>query len=392
MQTNRSTVLAGQHYAVVGAGLMGRLMAYGLAKAGAQVTLFDRGSPAGEYAAATVAAAMLAPLAESAITERNVVQMGIHSLPRWKEIIADLALPVFLQHEGTAIIWHSQDASEAKRFGAHLERNCLQSQLRGGASFVLPHPQYLDRRGLEALEPSLAIRFHQGMFLPDEGQLDNRQLLTALLHELDLLQVDLHWNHAVDPHELCEQSQYDWVIDCRGLGAKTAWQENPLRGIRGEVLRLHAPEVHLKRPTRLIHPRYPIYIAPKADDVYVVGATEIESEDLSPTSVRSAMELLSAVYTVHSGFAEARILEMSTQCRPTLKDNLPEIRISKPGLMLINGLYRHGFLIAPAVLDCAIELIQNSVNDEATTISPLAQRLDLRIAHDSHNQVIACIS
>lgn len=392
MQTNQATVLAGQHYAVVGAGLMGRLMACALAKAGAKVSLFDRGSPAGEYAAATVAAAMLAPLAESAITERNVVQMGIHSLPRWKEIIADLALPVFLQHEGTAIVWHSQDASEAKRFGAHLERNCLQSQLRGDASFALPQPQHLDRSALEALEPSLAERFHQGMFLPNEGQLDNRQLLTALLHELGLLQIDLHWNHAVDPDGLCEQGQYDWVIDCRGLGAKAAWQENPLRGIRGEVLRLHAPEVGLKRPTRLIHPRYPIYIAPKEDDVYVVGATEIESEDLSPTSVRSAMELLSAVYTVHSGFAEARILEMSTQCRPTLKDNLPEIHIRKRGLMQINGLYRHGFLIAPAVLDCALEIMQAGQAGDSQESSPLASRLELHITHAAEQEFAACAS
>jgi glycine oxidase len=392
MQTNRATVLAGQHCAVVGAGLMGRLMAYALAKAVAQVALFDRGSPAGEYAATTVAAAMLVPLAESAITERNVVQMGIHSLPRWKEIIADLALPVFLQHEGTAIVWHSQDASEAKRFSAHLERNCLQSQLRGDASFALPQPQHLDHSALEALEPSLAERFHQGMFLPDEGQLDNRQLLTALLHELGLLQVDLHWNKAVEPDELCEQGQYNWVIDCRGLGAKAAWQENPLRGIRGEVLRLHAPEVGLKRPTRLIHPRYPIYIAPKEGDVYVVGATEIESEDLSPTSVRSAMELLSAVYTVHSGFAEARILEMSTQCRPTLKDNLPEIHIRKPGLMQINGLYRHGFLIAPAVLDCALEIMQADQASDSQVSRSLASLLELNVTHAAEQEFAACAS
>jgi glycine oxidase len=392
MEKNRPTVLASQRYAVVGAGLMGRLMAFALAKAGAQVAVFDRGSPAGEYAAATVAAAMLAPLAESAITEHSVVQMGIHSLPRWKEIIADLALPVFLQHEGTAIVWHTQDASEAKRFGAHLERNCLQSQLRGDASFALPHPQYLDRSALQALEPSLADRFHQGMFLPDEGQLDNRQLLTALLHELGLLQVNLHWNHPVDPQDLCEQGQYDWVIDCRGLGAKAAWEANPLRGIRGEVLRLHAPEVKLKRPTRLIHPRYPIYIAPKEDDVYVVGATEIESEDLSPTSVRSAMELLSAVYTVHSGFAEARILEMSTQCRPTLKDNLPEIQIRKPGLMSINGLYRHGFLIAPAILDCALQIIRAAQRGNGDTSSPLARRLELHVTYAAEQESAACAS
>jgi glycine oxidase len=206
--------------------------------------------------------------------------------------------------------------------------------------------------------------------------LDNRQLLEALLAELMLMKVPCHWHQAIEPEALRQNQNYDWVIDCRGLGAKDSWKNTSdssknLRGIRGEVIRLHAPEVKLRRPIRLIHPRYPIYIAPKEDDVYVVGATEIESEDLSPMSVRSAMELLSATYTVHSGFAEARILEMATQCRPTLKDNLPEIchdqQSNTASLMKINGLYRHGFMISPAILDCALEIL--SAGSSASAIN-----------------------
>ena len=125
------------------------------------------------------------------------------------------------------------------------------------------------------------------------------------------------------------------------------------------MIRLHAPEVTLQRPTRLIHPRYPIYIAPKPDHVFVIGATEIETEDLSPASVRSTLELLSAAYTVHSGFAEARILEISTQARPTLANNLPAIRQLGDRTLQINGLYRHGFLIAPAMLDIVLEWVQS---------------------------------
>ena len=198
---------------------------------------------------------------------------------------------------------------------------------------------------------------------------------------------------SIHPEELrSKEHGFDWVIDCRGLGAKDSWKQagdgsKDLRGVRGEVIRLYAPEVKLRRPTRLIHPRYPIYIAPKEDDLYVVGATEIESEDLSPMSVRSAMELLSAVYTVHSGFAEARILEMATQCRPTLKDNLPEISIDqKPNqadLMMINGLYRHGFMISPAILDCALEVL--SSGSSSTAIA-----LGLEVTGSIHQELSAC--
>ena len=367
-------------YAIVGAGLMGRLLAVALAKRGAKVELFEKGGPDGNLAAARIAAAMLAPLAESAITENSVVQMGIYSLPRWKQLINELAKPVFFQQEGTLILWHRQDASDAERFALHLERNCERNT-------DLTKPKHLDSQSLADIEPSVADRFSQGLYLPNEGQLDNRQLLEALLAELMLMKVPCHWHQAIEPEALRQNQNYDWVIDCRGLGAKDSWKNTSdssknLRGIRGEVIRLHAPEVKLRRPIRLIHPRYPIYIAPKEDDVYVVGATEIESEDLSPMSVRSAMELLSTTYTVHSGFAEARILEMATQCRPTLKNNLPEIchdqQSNTASLMKINGLYRHGFMISPAILDCALEILSAGSSASAinlglqvTTAAPL---------------------
>jgi len=372
-------------FAIIGAGLMGRLLAVALAKRGAKVELFEKSGPDGNLAAARVAAAMLAPLAESAITENSVVQMGIYSLPRWRQLINELAKPVFFQQEGTLILWHRQDASDAERFASHLERNCERNT-------NLTKPKPLDGQSLAEIEPSVADRFPQGLYLPNEGQLDNRQLLEALLAELMLMKVPCHWHQSIEPEALRQNQNYDWVIDCRGLGAKDSWQNTSdssknLRGIRGEVIRLHAPEVKLRRPTRLIHPRYPIYIAPKEDNIYVVGATEIESEDLSPMSVRSAMELLSATYTVHSGFAEARILEMATQCRPTLKDNLPEIchdqQSNIASLMKINGLYRHGFMISPAILDCALEIL--SAGSSASAIN-----LGLRVTTTSPLEVSVC--
>ena len=77
-------------YAIVGAGLMGRMMAYALAKRGDRVELFERGGPDAEHSAARVAASMLAPLAESAITEPSVVRMGLYGLDRWKHLIGEL--------------------------------------------------------------------------------------------------------------------------------------------------------------------------------------------------------------------------------------------------------------------------------------------------------------
>ena len=346
------------HSVVLGAGLMGRLLAWRLARAGHRVDIHEAGQADAHGAAARVAAAMLAPLAESAITELSVVRMGQHALQAWPDVLRALPCPVFFQQDGTLILWHRQDAAEAHRFHQQLQRT--QQALPD-----LPAAQPLDAAQLNTLQTDLGHRFAHGLFLPGEGQLDNRQLLSALLEGLQQLGVSIHFNSAQDIalYRPGEAEQPDWVFDCRGLGAKPNWSS--LRGVRGEVIRLHAPHVNLTRPTRLIHPRYPIYIAPKQDHVFVIGATEIETDDLSAASVRSTLELLSAAYIVHSGFAEARILEIATQARPTLPDNLPAVTSPRARLLQINGLYRHGFLIAPAVADCVMEWVEHGTHEQA---------------------------
>jgi len=339
---------------VLGAGLMGRLLAASLVEVGHPVRIVEAAPAAAvESSAAHFAAAMLAPLAESAIAEASVVAQGYYALSRWPSLLASLPQPVFFQQEGTLILWHRQDAGEARRFSSLLA--AVVERLP-----ALPKPQPLDAQALAELEPSVAGRFVQGLYLPQEGQLDNRQLLAALLAKLRQHEVEVEWGCPWDLEQAqaWQQQTGGWVLDCRGLGSQKEWGgQKLLRGVRGEVVRLYAPEVSLRRPTRLLHPRYPIYIAPKPGQVFVVGATEIESEDRSPVSVRSALELLSAAYAVHPAFAEARILELGSQCRPTLADNLPAVVERSPRLLQINGLYRHGFLISPAIHDAVLEYL-----------------------------------
>jgi glycine oxidase len=356
---------------ILGAGLMGRLLAVALARDGHTLRVFDAGGPQALNSAARAAAAMLAPLAESAVAEDSVVRMGHYGLTRWPELLAHLPAPVYFQQQGTLVVWHRQDAAEAARFKQQLAAtNQRQPQL--------PTLQTLDAQALAHLEPGLAGRFSQGLYLPGEGQLDNHQLLDALLLALQHRQVSLHWDSPRSPDDFAPGTagQPDWVLDCRGLGAQPQWPG--LRGVRGEVAMLHAPHVRLSRPTRLIHPRYPIYIAPKEHGIFKIGATEIESDDTSPVSVRSALELLSAAYTVDPGFGEARIVELVAQCRPTLPNNLPEVRRLGARCLQVNGLYRHGYLIAPAMLDVVLQLMQGER-------SALADAMDCHVADAPRN-------
>ncbi|MBS6361322.1 FAD-dependent oxidoreductase [Burkholderia sp.] len=336
-------------FAVLGGGLVGRLIAWRLAGDGHRVALYERGGPDGEQAAAWVAAAMLAPLAEAASAEQLITELGAASLALWPQWLTELPEPVFFQHNGTLVVWHHADRAEAPLFERRVRANAPADLLDGG--FVT-----LTGMQVDAAEPALAGRFARGLLLPREGQLDNRQALRALAAGLAERGVDTHWHVAIDAASLPDAH---FTIDCRGLGAKPVLPA--LRGIRGEVARVHAPGIGLTRPVRLLHPRYPLYIAPKQDDLYVIGATEIEGEDMSPVSVRSALELLSAAFSVHPAFGEARILELNAQCRPTLPDHRPALIWDGAATLAVNGLYRHGFMIAPEVARMAVALAETAL-------------------------------
>ncbi len=341
--------------AVLGGGLVGRLIAWRLAGTGLRVALYERGDAAGSGAAAWVAAAMLAPLAEAASAELLITELGAASLERWPGWLAELPEPVFFQRNGTLVVWHQADRAEAPLFERRMRANAPAPLVEGG--FVA-----LAGAQVDAAEPALAGRFARGLLLPREGQLDNRQTLAALAAGLAERGVDTHWHTAVDA---APEPGARLTIDCRGLGAKPVLPS--LRGIRGEVARVHAPGIDLSRPVRLLHPRYPLYIAPKQDDLYVIGATEVEGEDLSPMSVRSALELLSAAFSVHPAFGEARILELGTQCRPTLPDHRPAVVWHGDARLAVNGLYRHGFMIAPEVAQAAVECVEAWFGDRLGT-------------------------
>jgi glycine oxidase len=345
-------------FAVLGGGLVGRLVAWRLAGEGHRVVLVERGDAAGSGAAAWVAAAMLAPLAEAASAELLITELGAASLERWPAWLAELPEPVFFQRNGTLVVWHQADRAEAPLFERRVRANAPAALLDGG--FVA-----LAGAQVDAAEPALGGRFARGLLLPGEGQLDNRQVLHALAAGLAERGVETHWNTVVDL-ETAPAARV--TIDCRGLGAKQVFPT--LRGIRGEVARVHAPGIGLSRPVRLLHPRYPLYIAPKEHDLYVIGATEVEGEDMSPVSVRSALELLSAAFSVHPAFGEARILELNAQCRPTLPDHRPALVWDGGARLAVNGLYRHGFMIAPEVADQAAgfarALLAREVTDAET--------------------------
>jgi len=335
------------HIGIAGVGLVGRVLALNLLQQGHTLTLFDEDTAYGDKAAGMTAAGMLAVFAELESAESVIFDHGNRSISLWPDLLEQVGIADAYQQEGSIITAHPQDYNELEHFIETLK-------------FKVPEAskiQLLDRRELTQLEPDLE-QHAKAFFIPQEGQVDAQRFMEASSNYL-LSHPDVTWKQDVKVMDVSVGSifaegavkQFDWVFDARGLGAND--QVENLRGVRGEVLWLDAPEVNISRPTRMLHPRYKIYIVPRPNNRYIIGATEIESEDKSPMSVRSSLELLSAVYSMHSGFAEARIVNTLTNCRPTLRDNLPKV-IQGKRMTRINGLYRHGYLLAPAVVEQAL--------------------------------------
>ncbi len=132
-------------------------------------------------------------------------------------------------------------------------------------------------------------------------------------------------------------------------------------------------EVALARPVRLLHPRFPLYVVPWGNSRYMIGATLIESEEVGPISVRSTLELLNAAYALDPAFAEAEILSIGAAARPAFPDNRPRI-IAGPRYIYVNGLYRHGFLLAPVMAELVAGYIATGAQDPEVFVADPAQR------------------
>ena len=352
---------------IAGGGLLGRLLAWRLSQAGHRVSVLDPAvderavvrsqapEPYVPTAAGFTAAGMLSPLSELDNAEPAVAALGWRSLALWPQIAAALPGSPTVTVGGSLLVAHRPDLGAAQRVLARMQAAAATPEWR--AASPAEGVQTLDAQALREMEPSIQGPAHAWL-LPGEGFVDTVAMMNALYSGAD--GADWHWGQRVLAVEAGEGGgtlrladgrvlAFDAVIDVRGIGAKP---ELPVRGVRGEVIWLDCPGHGLTRPVRLLHPRHRVYIVPRSARDVLVGASEIESEDRSPVSLRSAVELMAAAHSVVPALAEARIVKMDVNLRPALPDNNPRIEHSGR-LLRINGLFRHGWLLAPALLEQA---------------------------------------
>jgi len=313
---------------VIGAGVAGLTTALEFARAGCAVELIERNEKPGS-GCSTVAGGLLGPWCERVENQDPLLQeLGLESIDYWTDIV-----PVAERH-GTLVVAAPRDKPELSRF----------ARLTSGF-------EPCDTARISELEPDLSGRFEAALYFPDEAHLEPRLAIAALAAQLAAMP---HVTSCYCMDAALVRGNVDWTIDCRGLAGRDALPA--LRGVRGEMLVLSTREIALRRPIRFLHPRHPIYIVPRAKGRFMVGATSIESECEGRITARSAIELLNAAYAVHPAFGEAEIVETGVGLRPAFPDNLPKI-LRADRVIYLNGLYRHGFLLAPALARRVVKVV-----------------------------------
>lgn len=331
--------MSGLRVTIIGAGVAGLVTAMELAERGARVDVLERAECLGAQACAWFAGGMLAPWCEQATAEPQVAALGGNAITWWQRHVEGVV------QRGTLVLAAGRDVGELTLFGRRTTRF-----------------EAVDSGQIAALEPALAGRFRHGLLFPGEAHLDPRQALRALAEKLRSMGVLIRFGVDADAARI----EADQVIDCSGLAACNTLKD--LRGVRGEMIMLRAPELPLFRTLRLLHPRFSLYVVPRGDGVFMLGGTLLESSNDGPVTVRSAMDILNAAYALHPAFAEAQILELGVGVRPAFPDNLP--RVFRRGRTIhVNGLYRHGFLLAPAMAQQAAQMIFSHTTETSACAS-----------------------
>ncbi|MEH2510278.1 glycine oxidase [Nitrobacteraceae bacterium AZCC 1564] len=316
---------------IIGAGIAGSWHALLFARAGYKVTVHERDDVAMTQATSHFAGGMLAPWCEREGSEPVITRLGIRSLDLWRELLPETPF------NGSLVVAHPRDRADFERF----------------AKLTTDHER-LSADGIARLEPSLDGRFREALFFAGEGHVEPRRVLPKLHEMLAAAGGEIRFRSDCDPDAFADSGI---LIDCRGLSARDKFPD--LRGVKGEMIIVETDEVQLARPVRILHPRWTLYVIPRDNNRFMLGATSIESED-DRVSVRSALELLTAAYAVHPAFAEARIIELGVGLRPAFPDNLPRIAIDGARIS-VNGLYRHGFLLAPALAELTLSYVQRGL-------------------------------
>jgi glycine oxidase len=347
----------GKTVAVIGGGLIGLGIAWRCARRGLDVTIFDPGS--GDDAS-TVAAGMLAPTSELQAGEDELQRLLTESARRWPGFARDLTdetgVDLGYRDEGTLLVALTDDDLREVR------RLCDRYERAGLPATRLTAAQTRQR------EPLLAPRIRGGAHIPGDRQVDPRRVLAALRKAVGPRIVA---ERVADPETL----DADTVVVAAGIGTR-ALTGLPVRPVKGQTIRLVAPEPPIRHVIRGYARGRPVYLVPRRDGELVIGATEEERGTDTSVTAGGLLDLLRPAADLLPGIVEYPVTETRAGLRPGTPDNAPILGPLTGNVVVAAGHHRNGVLLTPVTADAVAELVATGVTpDEIKAFGPTREAL-----------------
>jgi len=359
--------------AIIGGGVIGASTALELGREKLRVTVFDRQAPGGE--ASWAAAGMLSPAPDSP-RDLPLVPLSAASLRIYPEFVASLeeacGKSCCLSHAGTLEIFsgaageqeRDERVESCRRLGLAVERLSVQDAV--------------------GLEPELRATKAAMAWFPDEGTVDPRSLMAALIAAAEQRNVEIRGGCPVTALKFeggcCtglvaggESFSAAKVVLAAGCFSSRVALESallaPTRPVRGQMIALRPNGPGLKRVLRSTRG----YLVPRPDGRIVAGSTSEEAGFEKRVTPEGMRKILDAAIELFPSLADAEVLESWSGLRPGTPDDLPVLGPTDvEGLLVATGHYRNGILLAPVTAKLVREWILNGRTEfDATAFSPL---------------------
>jgi glycine oxidase len=357
---------------VIGAGIMGSAIAWGLARGGRRVVLLDRGEPGGE--ASSAAAGLLQPEAGREAGPQ-LLALWLHSLARYPDFVAAV-------REATQSAFDFRICGRLVVALSEAEEEELRRRAAAQDAAGIPY-QWVAAAEVRALEPAVTPAARAALHYPQHGLVDNARLTAALataatrngvqVHPYEpALEIAIHGGRVVGVGTPRGRYAADVVVNCAGAWAATFAPtggrvpsgptsiDGPTHGpivrpSKGEILSLQTPARPIERVISIASGS----VSARSDGRVIVGATVREAGFDKMLTADGVARMLDAAFTAVPSLRAARFQDAWTGLRPKTPDEEPIIGPDPvPGLFWATGHYKMGILSAPATAEVVVALVE----------------------------------
>jgi glycine oxidase len=361
---------------IVGGGVIGLSIAWQSLVRGANVTVIDP-DPASQ--ASRASAGMLLPVAEMLYHDDDLLRFHLDSRQRFTSFITELEAASG-SSAGYSHYGFLDAAFDDEGLGALDKLRSFGEPLG-----VVMEP--LSAADCRREEPRLAATVAGGMLVPDGGAVNPRQLTAALLRAVrelggtlvkdrarDLLLSDRAEGVRLDSGAVIYGDRIVLAAGCwtHELGGLQPGTVPRIRPFKGQVLRFRAEGQFLRRATRAAAGGSSVYLVPRPDGEFVVGATYEEAGYDTSVTAEGMLELFGKMRAALASLAGLEFTEAIAGLRPAAPDDLPVLGMSSvPGLIVAAGHGRMGIQLTPATAAAITALLfDGELTDVARPLSP----------------------